>query len=221
MNKLSYVYIAGVLGVVAAAGWMVFGGSSSEHSGYRNGTHPHHHGHSHNKNHSDSATEVDYEHDHDHDHHSDHSHDSLGAHVHGLGYLSAAVVGNEFVLSLQAPMGDLIGFEHAPRNEEQRQQASQVMAHLTSAEWLQIPANAACSQIAVVAPNAEDIDSFTGHGDILVELSYTCAQPDNLNHFSVALFTNYPMLERIDVQWLREHEQGAMQISQGQTRVRL
>lgn len=207
--------------MVAAAGWMVFGGSSSEHSGYRNGTHAHHNGHnhrhSHNQHHSDDQAAVDY----DHDHHHDHSHDSLGAHVHGLGYLSAALVGNEFVLSLQAPMGDFIGFEHAPRNDEQRQQASQVMAHLTSAAWLEIPANAACSQIGVDAPSAEDIENFTSHGDILVELSFTCTQPDNLNHFSVALFTDYPMLERIDVQWLREHEQGAMQISPGQTRVRL
>jgi hypothetical protein len=44
----------------------------------------------------------------------------LGAHVHGAGSLNIAIDGNTVSLGLNAPGHDIVGFEHAPSNADQR-----------------------------------------------------------------------------------------------------
>jgi len=50
-----------------------------------------------------------------------------GAHVHGAARLQVAVDGNTLNLQLETPLASLVGFEHAPRTNQQKQ-ALQAMA---------------------------------------------------------------------------------------------
>ncbi|MCF7994732.1 MAG: DUF2796 domain-containing protein, partial [Chromatiaceae bacterium] len=53
-------------------------------------------------------------------HNEDEHYRQQGAHVHGVGQLNVAVDGSALLVELISPAMDLVGFEHAPRNEAQR-----------------------------------------------------------------------------------------------------
>ena len=67
-------------------------------------------------------------------------------HVHGVVELGIVVEGDSLSVSLQAPMDDVIGFEHAPRSEEQKQRVVRAAALLSDASrMIGTPDAASCS----------------------------------------------------------------------------
>ena len=54
-------------------------------------------------------------------------------HVHGVIELGIVVEGDTVAVSLQAPLSDVVGFEHAPENEEQLELVRQAAAMLSNA----------------------------------------------------------------------------------------
>lgn len=68
-----------------------------------------------------------------------------GAHVHGLAQASLVVDGGSLALELTVPGMDLVGFEHAPRDDAQRARIAAALATLeASAQWLAFEPAGAC-----------------------------------------------------------------------------
>lgn len=61
---------------------------------------------------------------------------SPGAHVHGQAVLEVAVDGGAVQLNLYSPLDNLLGFEHTPRTEEERQAVRTMAAKLHQGESL-------------------------------------------------------------------------------------
>lgn len=59
-----------------------------------------------------------------------------GAHVHGQAALEIAVDGDVVHIHLHSPLDSLVGFEHAPRNEKERQAIKALTARLHQADTL-------------------------------------------------------------------------------------
>lgn len=59
-----------------------------------------------------------------------------GAHVHGVANLEVAVDGATVSIALHSPLGNLSGFEHTPRNENERRQIRTMAARLHQADTL-------------------------------------------------------------------------------------
>lgn len=59
-----------------------------------------------------------------------------GAHVHGAASLEIAIDGPVVSVSLHSPLGNLSGFEHAPRNENERRQIRTMATRLRQADSL-------------------------------------------------------------------------------------
>ncbi|PSV43544.1 zinc uptake protein ZrgA [Photobacterium indicum] len=67
------------------------------------------------------------------------------AHVHGVVELNIAQDGNDLLLEITAPGSDIVGFEHAPKNQEQTQALQQATSTLKKATSLfQINSDANC-----------------------------------------------------------------------------
>ncbi|HIZ50807.1 MAG TPA: DUF2796 domain-containing protein, partial [Candidatus Pseudomonas excrementavium] len=68
----------------------------------------------------------------------EHAHGShnAAAHQHGVGTLDIVIEGQQLLLELSTPAGDLLGFEHAPRNQAQRDQLDTLMSTLRQPEKL-------------------------------------------------------------------------------------
>ena len=59
-----------------------------------------------------------------------------GAHVHGVANLEVAVDGATITVALRSPLGNLSGFEHAPRNDNERRQVRAMAARLPQPDKL-------------------------------------------------------------------------------------
>jgi ABC-type nickel/cobalt efflux system permease component RcnA len=89
-------------------------------------------------------------------------HRELGAHVHGHGTLNIAIEDKNLSMELEAPGMDVVGFEHAASNDEQKAKVEAAKALLQKPLGLFVlPAAAGCS---VSAADAE-LESEHDHGD--------------------------------------------------------
>ena len=59
-----------------------------------------------------------------------------GAHVHGIANLNVALDGNNLMIELDSPSANIVGFEHAPENEEQAHAVHEAMELLKNGEKL-------------------------------------------------------------------------------------
>jgi hypothetical protein len=77
---------------------------------------------------------------------ADEGHRELGAHVHGHGTLDIAVENNRVQMELEVPGADIVGFEHAPSNEEQRSKVDAATAQFGKPfEVFRLPDAAGCT----------------------------------------------------------------------------
>ena len=67
-------------------------------------------------------------------------------HVHGVIELGVVVEGDTVAVSLRAPLDDVVGFEHAPESDEQRERIRQAAAMLSNADAMfGLAGSASCS----------------------------------------------------------------------------
>ena len=80
---------------------------------------------------------------------------TLGQHVHGVVELGVVVEGSTVAVSLDAPLSDVVGFEHAPENDEQLERIRQAAAMLSNPDamfGLADSANCTISETSIDGP---------------------------------------------------------------------
>lgn len=127
-------------------------------------------------------------------------------HVHGVVNLNIAVQGNTLTVQMEAPLDNLVGFEHRPRTAAQLKAAEAALKTLNDVAALIKPAAAAqCdagkaevdgSTLQPAVPGAKD----AAHADLDATYTYTCAQPAALATLELGLFDAFRRIQRIDVQ---------------------
>lgn len=167
------------------------------------------------------------------------------AHVHGVSTLLIAVEEDGMVLELTAPGDDLVGFEHAPVNQSQRDRVAKAIALLRgSDELFQLPAAAGCT-----AEEATLLDSLSGpvgegvdqdhdhkhggeapaktdhhdeptdeHGEFRLRYHYHCRSPEKLNGIDVNLFDLFPHLRAIVVNSVSARGQSSSRLDRDRRR---
>ena len=101
---------------------------------------------------------------------SDEQHREHEAHEHGHGTLDIVLEGEELLIELRIPAVNVVGFEHAPRDEAEREAVRKALVPFGDAESvLAIPAEAECESEEAVAEiwsmAGEDDHEGDGHGD--------------------------------------------------------
>jgi len=143
------------------------------------------------------------------------------AHVHGVAKLEVAVEGAEINLHLESPLDDLLGFEHAPGNDQERAIVAQMRKTMASGGALFDPTSAAqCKFVegkletpSLEARPAGKQGAHETHGDLNADFRFTCAQPVKLTGVEVRLFEAFPKLRRIDAQVVSAKGQKALRLS--------
>lgn len=158
-----------------------------------------------------------HENDHDHEHHHSHDHDSLGAHVHGEAHLEAAFSGQEIELLLSSPAVNLIGFEHAPRNEDQQQTLDDALSYLTDNAVVEVDGIRCELTTSEVSTPLTDADFDGSHGDIEVEQQLRCDQPLAGTRVHVRVLEHFTDIESLRVTWLSDRSQGSLDLSPAAT----
>ncbi len=145
--------------------------------------------------------------------------DTLGhrgheAHVHGDAELSLAQEGGEILLLLDSPAVNILGFEHAPSRAREQQAFDRAIDILERGDELfRFNGQAECRQNAarVETPLLHHTrrNRPDSHADISVQYRFRCAQPRELRQLKTRLFTVFPGMSRLRVQYIAENGQGA------------
>lgn len=148
-----------------------------------------------------------------------HAH-GLGAHVHGTANLQVAVEGDSLSLDMDTPLDNLLGFEHEPRGDKQKNAVRNMAKALRDAATQFVPTPAArCTLVSVQlesgvldpkllgesakpehAQEKHEHEEESGHADLDAGFTFRCASPKDLHDMEVKLFDSFPNLHHIDVQ---------------------
>jgi hypothetical protein len=155
------------------------------------------------------------------------------AHQHGLVRLGIAMEGNAIHVELETPAVNLLGFEHKPRNAEEREHLAAMLDLLKDhRNVVELSANSAtldCEQTnfqlnSELLGNQHDIDDHedhahathghaevTDHLDIQVRYHLNCPARQ-LSGIQILLFGLFPGVEELELQWLLPSGQGQTQL---------
>lgn len=174
-----------------------------------------------------SAVAGDHAHDeHKHEHkqetkheqheHASHEHGSLDAHEHGHARLNLALEGQTLELELESPAFNLIGFEHAPSTEAQKASVEKARQALSApASLFGLPEAAQCTldKQELESPLFAAEQHQGEHSEIHAHYHFTCANPKALDELELNLFSQFPQLEKLEVQAISEHGQHGATLS--------
>jgi hypothetical protein len=150
------------------------------------------------------------------------------AHVHGVASVNAALDGTSLTVELESPAESILGFEHAPKSQAEKDAVAAALTSLKSGEKLfNLPAAAGCvlketdidmpSGFADGKAGHKDHahkhdhagDTGEGHADIDGSWRFTCAKPSAITSFGLGLFSAFPRMEKVNVVWLAAGAQKA------------
>ncbi|KIO48113.1 DUF2796 domain-containing protein [Nitrosospira sp. NpAV] len=173
-----------------------------------------------------------------------------GAHVHGRAALEIAIDGAVAQVNLNSPLDNLLGFEHAPRNEKERQAIKAMASKLNEASSLFVFTPAAQCRLesadlnspvlsADLLPPAsgsgKSADKNSGasefsppassaavdaHAELDATWQFQCAKPQALQGVDVQLFRMFPGLRRLDVAIAGPKGQSSTKLSPESTRLK-
>ncbi|MGO2136491.1 ZrgA family zinc uptake protein [Marinobacter sp.] len=152
--------------------------------------------------------------------------DNPGSHQHGHAELQLAFNGNQVDLLLISPAGNILGFEHRPRTEEEQQIADKAIGWLgetpliNTAE-LTCTVNGGTVQNEVANEHHHDHSDEAQHADIEVTQTLTCPGLDKSAALTTPLTTQFPRMEHLDVAWAGPDGQGATRLNHGEHSFRL
>lgn len=147
------------------------------------------------------------------------------AHRHGHVRLDIAVERDGFSIGLEAPLDSLLGFERAPRSDQERQVVRSVAERLRSGSLFVPNPEAGCKLSAatlrsdalgdllgnasstgaaasISGPQADD-----AHADLEASFVYTCHRPTAFKSMHIGLADAFKRIQRIDVQLIAGNKQ--------------
>lgn len=156
------------------------------------------------------------------------------AHEHGVARLNVVLDGRTLVVQLESPLDNLVGFEHAPRNDRQRAALRKMEATLQAGDRLLRPSpDAGCTvkgakidhpygTAAGPAPAPADGAKSTAgagkrsgagtaetHAEVRATYELECAKPEALARVEVLFFDSFPGMKRIKAQTAAPRGQGS------------
>lgn len=151
--------------------------------------------------------------EHEHHHDDEGEHREHQAHQHGTATLNWVLEGKHLQVLLDSPAMNIIGFEHQPHDEHEKQQLKQAMVKLNQPNQVIIFKGGDCqadmAKIANPFTEEEHNHGQEEHSDITAEYLFSCDQPSELQSVNVMLFDTFSGFEKIDAQWIIGDQQGA------------
>ena len=149
-------------------------------------------------------------------------------HVHGVIDLGVVIEGDTLAVSIDAPLSDVVGFEHEPAGDEQVAALQRVASILADGDSMfGVPGSAECSlsDTAVEAPaylesmiageegapvdhsheehaHHHDHDHSDAHAELNASYQWTCGEPSELDALALTFIESFAGVETVRVQLL-------------------
>ncbi len=152
------------------------------------------------------------------------------AHQHGAGHLNIAIDGQHVEIELIAPGADIVGFEHEPKTEGEKQSISESATKLRNGEALfRFPNDAQCrlteSEVDSSLLEQEDHKEDHKHGsekthaEFHAHYQFQCTNPEILTHADVGYFNYFPSAQLLTVQKITASGQSVQRLTPKATRL--
>jgi len=133
----------------------------------------------------------------------------LDAHEHGHAKLEIAIDGSVLTIGLEVPGESIVGFEHKAKTEKQKQSVKAAQEKLSDASAIfTLPEGAGCK---IKSAEAE-LHQHGKHNEFEASYAFTCSKIGSLTSLRTNLFSLYPAIEEIDVQYATPAGQGATEL---------
>ena len=157
---------------------------------------------------------------------------SADSHIHGDANLAIVLEGSRLSVEFESPVYNLLGYEHLPNTDAQRDTLEKAEATLSDPSAILVTnAEAGCAPLPVEwdVHIFDDTDHAHSHGnddhdgdhaehrDVLVTYSYDCASPSDLRSASVELLKAFPLMDDLDVVYLGPDTQTSFELNQSET----
>ncbi len=143
---------------------------------------------------------------------------NLDAHEHGVSTLRLAQEDKILQFELEAPGEDIVGFEHAAENDQQKLAVENALSQLQKPEAIFIlPDDAECT----ASDQHAEFETEEDHAGFHVTWTMTCEEPVNATSMEVRFFSIFQRAEEIEVEAIGNAGQAAMEVEKDQTNVDL
>ena len=162
------------------------------------------------------------------------THAALAAepHVHGVGTLQLVMESSRLTIELRLPAMDVVGFEHAPREEKHKEAVKKAVALLKDSRQIFEPLAAAECVLATAEVESELLehehdhsqhDHAEGevHADFAASYRFECLKLDALKQIKVTLFQRLPRLQKLEVESVTPAGQRLQRLVPGQDTIPL
>ncbi len=179
--------------------------------------------------------------------HDDHGHREAGAHVHGVAQMDLVVDNGAIAINLNSPAADIVGFEYAPRDDDDRDALRAAKAKLEDGAALFQPTEAARCELVRTEVRSDQLhgDVRSGHGDdhdhghdhgddhdhghgddhqhadFHAEYRFDCAQGDALTDLTTTFFEVFDGSESMVVRMITPDRQTRVELNPDRDRLRL
>ncbi len=121
---------------------------------------------------------------------------SLDAHEHGHSELSIAVEGSKVVIELEAPGADIVGFEYAPKSDDDKAAVEAAKAKLSKPiELLGIAAAAGCKGVSTEV----ELEGEGEHNEFHAKYELECSDVKALATMEPVFFKMFPKAGELEV----------------------
>lgn len=156
-----------------------------------------------------------------------------GAHMHEHGQLNLVLEGNRLDAELVVPGADVVGFEHAPRDDRQKAAVDAAVIILKDPDRIfALPAQAGCVVESVSVESAmlggehehedhaKEHDDEETHSEFHVTYSFRCGDPNSLDEFAMRYFEHFRGTAELEVQAVGPWGQTAGKLTPDSPRMR-
>lgn len=163
------------------------------------------------------------------------------SHEHGAANLMLAIEGDKLQIGIEVPSESLIGFEHFPKSRSDRENFSEAIKILSNpSKFFSTPSDAECLLTGLNVSQSlfsgeekdehgheehdehghDDSEKGEIHSEFRSNYSWNCIHTDEIDSIGNKLFSFFPRIEEIRVNWITNSGQGSLEIESGDNQIR-
>ena len=171
------------------------------------------------------------------------------SHEHGAANLMLAIEGDKLQIGIEVPSESLIGFEHFPKSQSDRENFNEAIKILSDpSKFFSTPDDAECLLTGLNVSQTlfsgeeedehghekkdehghddhdehghEDSEKGEIHSEFRSNYSWNCLHTDEIDSIGNKLFSFFPRIEEIRVNWITTSGQGSLEIESGDNQIR-
>ena len=153
------------------------------------------------------------------------------SHEHGAAKLMMVMEGEKLQVEFEVPSESLIGFEHFPKSQSNRENFNEAIKILSDPSKLfSMPIKAECLLVGMNVSQSlfsneeehghDESEKSEIHSEFKSNYSWNCQHLDEIDSIGTQLMSLFPRIEEIRVNWISNNGQGSLELESKDDRIK-